>query len=201
MKLYYSPGACSLSPHIVAREAGLPLTTVRVDTKSKRTEAGEDYRAINPKGYVPLLELDNGVRLSEGPAIVQYLADLAPASNLAPASGTFERYRLQEWLNFVTSEIHKQFSPLFDPSMPEEAKAKFRDKLAARFDLIAGQLQGRDYLMGSFTVADAYLFTVLSWARYTGPDLARWPVLQEYVARVAARPQVQAAMKEEGLLK
>src|SRR5512141_1868153 len=199
MKLYYAPGVCSLSPHIVAREAGLPLTLVRVDNKNKKTESGEDYRAINPKGYVPLLELDNGVRLTEGPAIVQYLADLAPASKLAPANGTFERYQLQEWLNFVTSEIHKQFSPLFDPSMPEEAKAKFRDKLAARFDLIAGQLKGRDYLMGSFTVADAYLFTVLSWAKDTGPDLARWPVLQEYVARVAARPQVQAAMKEEGL--
>ena len=201
MKLYYSPGACSLSPHIVAREAGLPLTTVRVDTKNKKTEFGDDYRAINPKGYVPLLELDNGVRLSEGPAIVQYLADLAPAAKLAPANGTFERYQLQEWLNFITSEIHKQFSPLFDGTMPEEAKEKFRNKLAGRFDLLAGQLEGRDYLMGSFTVADAYLFTVLGWTRYTGPDLARWPVLQAYVARVAARPQVQAAMKEEGLFK
>jgi glutathione S-transferase len=201
MKLYYSPGACSLSPHIVAREAGLPLTTVRVDTKNKKTEFGDDYRSINPKGYVPLLELDNGVRLSEGPAIVQYLADLAPAAKLAPANGTFERYQLQEWLNFITSEIHKQFSPLFDGTMPEEAKEKFRNKLAGRFDLLAGQLEGRDYLMGSFTVADAYLFTVLGWTRYTGPDLARWPVLQAYVARVAARPQVQAAMKEEGLLK
>ena len=201
MKLYYSPGACSLSPHIVAREAGLPLTIVRVDTKNKTTESGDDYRAINPKGYVPLLELDNGVRLSEGPAIVQYLADLAPAAKLAPANGTFERYRLQEWLNFITSEIHKQFSPLFDGTMPEEAKEKFRNKLAGRFDLLAEQLKGRDYLMGSFTVADAYLFTVLGWTRYTGPDLARWPVLQAYVDRVAARPQVQVAMKEEGLLK
>lgn len=201
MKLYYSPGACSLSPHIVAREAGLPLTTVRVDTKNKTTESGDDYRAINPKGYVPLLELDNGVRLSEGPAIVQYLADLAPTAKLAPANGTFERYQLQEWLNFITSEIHKQFSPLFDGTMPEEAKEKFRNKLAGRFDLLVRQLEGRDYLMGSFTVADAYLFTVLGWTRYTGPDLARWPVLQAYVARVAARPQVQLAMKEEGLLK
>ena len=201
MKLYYSPGACSLSPHIVAREAGLPLTTVRVDTKNRKTETCDDYRAINPKGYVPLLELDNGIRLSEGPAIVQYLADLAPAARLAPANGTFERYQLQEWLNFITSEIHKQFSPLFDGTMPEEAKEKFRNKLAGRFDLLVGQLEGRDYLMGSFTVADAYLFTVLGWTRYTGPDLARWPVLQAYVARVAARPQVQVAMKEEGLLK
>lgn len=201
MKLYYSPGACSLSPHIVAREAGLPLATVRVDTKNKKTEAGDDYLAINPKGYVPLLELDSGVRLSEGPAIVQYLADLAPASKLAPPNGTLERYQLQEWLNFVTSEVHKQFSPLFDATMPEEAKQKFRNKLAMRFEWIAGQLKDRDYLMGSFTVADAYLFTVLGWAKYTGPDLARWPVLEQYVARVAARPQVQAAMKEEGLLK
>lgn len=201
MKLYYAPGTCSLSPHIVAREAGLPLTLVRVDNKNKTTEAGEDYRVINPKGYVPLLELDNGVRLSEGPAIVQYLADLAPASKLAPANGTVERYQLQEWLNFVTSEVHKQFSPLFDPTMPEEAKEKFRTRLATRFDWIAGQLKGRDYLMGSFTAADAYLFVVLGWTKFTGPDLARWPVLQDYVARVAARPHVQEALKAEGLLK
>jgi glutathione S-transferase len=201
MKLYYAPGTCSLSPHIVAREAGLPLTLVRVDNKNKTTEAGEDYRAINPKGYVPLLELDNGVRLSEGPAIVQYLADLAPASKLAPPNGSLERYQLQEWLNFITSEVHKQFSPLFDATMPDEAKEKFRNRLAARFDWITGQLKGRDYLTGSFTVADAYLFVVLGWTKFTGPDLARWPVLQEYVARVAARPHVQAAMKAEGLLK
>lgn len=201
MKLYYAPGTCSLSPHIVAREAGLPLTLVRVDNKNKTTESGEDYRAINPKGYVPLLELDNGVRLSEGPAIVQYLADLAPASKLAPANGTIERYQLQEWLNFITSEVHKQFSPLFDATMPDEAKEKFRNRLATRFDWIAGQLKGRDYLMGSFTVADAYLFVVLGWTKFTGPDLARWPVLQEYAARVAARPHVQEALKAEGLLK
>jgi glutathione S-transferase len=201
MKLYYAPGTCSLSPHIVAREAGLPLTLVRVDNKNKTTESGEDYRAINPKGYVPLLELDNGVRLSEGPAIVQYLADLAPASKLAPANGTVERYQLQEWLNFITSEVHKQFSPLFDATMPDEAKEKFRNRLATRFDWIAGQLKGRDYLMGSFTAADAYLFVVLGWTKFTGPDLARWPVLQEYVARVAARPHVQEALKAEGLLK
>jgi len=201
MKLYYAPGTCSLSPHIVAREAGLPLTLVRVDNKNKTTESGEDYRAINPKGYVPLLELDNGVRLSEGPAIVQYLADLAPASKLAPANGTVERYQLQEWLNFITSEVHKQFSPLFDATMPDEAKEKFRNRLATRFDWIAGQLKGRDYLTGSFTVADAYLFVVLGWTKFTGPDLARWPVLQEFVARVAARPHVQEALKAEGLLK
>jgi glutathione S-transferase len=201
MKLYYAPGVCSLSPHIVAREAGLPLTLVRVDHKNKKTEAGQDYRAINPKGYVPLLELDDGIRLTEGPAIVQYLADLAPASGLAPANGTLERYQLQEWLNFITSELHKQFSPLFDPSMPEEAKEKFRNRIATRFDYIVERLQGRDYLMGSFTVADAYLFVVLGWTQFTGPDLARWPALQAYVARIAARPRVQEALKAEGLLK
>jgi glutathione S-transferase len=201
MKLYYAPGTCSLSPHIVAREAGLPLTLVRVDNKNKKTESGEDYRAINPKGYVPLLELDNGVRLSEGPAIVQYLADLAPAAKLAPANGTFERYQLQEWLNFITSEVHKQFSPLFDATMPEEAKEKFRARLASRFDWVVEQLRGRDYLMGSFTVADAYLFVVLGWTKFTGPDLARWPALQAYVERIAARPHVREALKAEGLSK
>jgi glutathione S-transferase len=202
MKLYYSPGACSLSPHIVAREADLPLTLVRVDTKSKKTANGEDYWAINGKGYVPTLELDDGSRLTEGPAIVQYLADRVPQKQLAPAQGTMERYRLQEWLNFITSEIHKQFSPLFDPSTPDEVKAKLRDKLAGRFDWIVKQLSDRPYVMGStFSVADAYLFTVLNWSKWTGIDLARWPVLQEYLARVAARPEVQAAMKEEGLIK
>jgi glutathione S-transferase len=202
MKLYYSPGACSLSPHIVAREADLPLTLVRVDTKSKKTANGDDYWAINGKGYVPTLELDDGSRLTEGPAIVQYLADRVPQKQLAPAQGTMERYRLQEWLNFITSEIHKQFSPLFDPSTPDEVKAKLRDKLAGRFDWIVKQLSDRPYVMGStFSVADAYLFTVLNWSKWTGIDLARWPVLQEYLARVAARPEVQAAMKEEGLIK
>ncbi|MGZ8273746.1 MAG: glutathione transferase GstA [Burkholderiaceae bacterium] len=201
MKLYYAPGTCALSPHIVAREAGLPLSLVRVDNKTKKTESGEDYRAINGKGYVPLLELDNGARLSEGPAIVQYLADLAPAAKLAPANGTFERYQLQEWLNFITSEVHKQFSPLFDPTMPDEAKEKFRTKLATRFDWIVERLQKRDFLMGSFTVADAYLFVVLRWTKFTGPDLARWPALQEYADRIAARPHVQEALKAEGLSK
>jgi glutathione S-transferase len=201
MKLYYAPGVCSLSPHIVAREAGLPITLVRVDNKNKKTENGDDYRAINPKGYVPLLELDNGERLTEGPAIVQYLADLAPAARLAPPNGTFERYRLQEWLNFITSEVHKQFSPLFDPTMPEEAKEKFRNKLAGRFDWLVAQLQDREYLMGHFSAADAYLFAVLGWTKFTGPDLARWPVLQQYTARIAARPHVQEALKAEGLLK
>jgi glutathione S-transferase len=201
MKLYYSPGACSLSPHIVAREAGLVLTLVRVDTKTRSTAAGDDYLAINGKGYVPLLELEDGTRLTEGPAIVQYLADRAPDTGLAPPNGTLPRYQLQEWLNFITSELHKQFSPLFDPSHGDEVKARFRDKLAGRFDWIAKQLGDRDYLTGEFTVADAYLFTVLNWTKWTGIDLSRWPVLERYVARVAARPQVQAALKAEGLLK
>jgi glutathione S-transferase len=202
MKLYFSPGACSLSPHIVAREAGLPITLVRVDTKGKKTITGDDYLSINGKGYVPLLELDDGTRLTEGPAIVQYLADRAPQTRLAPANGTIERYQLQEWLNFITSELHKQFSPLFDPSMPEDAKAKFRDKIAARLDWIVAQLGDKPFLTGEdFTVADAYLFTVANWTKYTGIDLARWPALQAYLARVAARHGVQAALKEEGLLK
>jgi glutathione S-transferase len=202
MKLYYSPGACSLSPHIVAREAGLPVHLVKVDLKGKTTVTGDDYHAISGKGYVPLLELDDGTRLTEGPAIVQYLADRTPSRKLAPANGSFERYQLQEWLNFITSELHKQFSPLFDPSMPEEVKAKFRTRIAGRLDWIVRQIGDRPYLMGQeFTVADAYLFTVLNWTQYTGIDLARWPVLAAYVARVAARPQVQAALMEEGLLK
>jgi glutathione S-transferase len=201
VKLYYSPGACSLSPHIVARAAGLPVTLVRVDTKGKKTITGDDYWSINGKGYVPLLELEDGTRLTEGPAIVQYLADRAPQKKLAPANGTIARYKLQEWLNFITSELHKQFSPLFDPSMPDEAKAKFRDKIAGRFDWIVTQLGDQPYLTGAdFTVADAYLFTVVNWTKYTGIDLARWPSLQSYMARVAARPDVQSALKDEGLL-
>jgi glutathione S-transferase len=202
MKLYYAPGACSMSPHIVAREAGVPISLVKVDLKGKKTVTGDDYSAISGKGYVPLLELDDGTRLTEGPAIVQYLADLAPEKKLAPANGTLARYQLQEWLNFITSELHKQFSPLFDPSMPEDAKEKFRAKLTQRFDWIERQLTGKPYLMGNdFTVADAYLFTVAGWSRHTGIDLARWPGLQAYLGRVAARPEVHHAMKEEGLIK
>lgn len=200
MKLYYSPGACSLSPHIVLREAGLPAEIVKVDLKAKKTEEGDDYTRINPKGYVPALELDDGQVLTEGPAIVQYLADKAPASGLAPANGTMERYRLQEWLNFITSEIHKQFSPLFDPTASDEIKQRQRDKLAGRFDWLDQELKGKDYLMGrQFTVADAYLFTTLNWCQWTGIELAKWPVLADYVKRVAARPKVQEALRAEGL--
>lgn len=202
MKLYYSPGACSLSPHIVARELGLPLDLVKVDINQGKLADGSDFSAINSKGYVPVLELDDGQRLSEGPVIVQYLADRKPESGLAPPAGSLERYRLQEWLNFITSEIHKQFSPLFNPAIPDDWKQAAREALARRFDWLGTQLTGKSYLMGeSFTVADAYLFTVLNWSPSTGIDLARWPVLQDYVARVAARPKVQEAMQAEGLVR
>ena len=200
MKLYYSPGACSLSPHIVLNEAGLAADLVKVDLRTHKLDGCDDYHGVHVKGYVPLLELDDGQRLSEGPAIVQYLADRKPSSGLAPANGTMERYRLQEWLNFITSELHKQYSPLFDSTAPAEWKDKLRAKLSKRFDWLTTQLEGKEYLMGSrFTVADAYLFTVLRWSRGVHLDLGNWPVLQAYVERVAARPQVQAALKEEGL--
>ena len=202
MKLYYSPGACSLSPHIVLHEAGLPFQAVLASTKTHKLADGTDYYTINPKGYVPLLELDDGQRLSEGPAIVQYIADQVPQKQLAPAAGTMARYRLIEWLNFVSTELHKTYSPLFNAAMPAEAKALFRDKLLGRYRWINEQLEGRSYLMGeTFTVADAYLFTVTSWARHVGVDLAPFAHLNAYMARVAARPAVQAAMKAEGLLK
>ena len=200
MKLYYSPGACSLSPHIALLEAGLPADLVRVDLRTHKLDGGDDYHHVHVKGYVPLLELDSGERLSEGPAIVQYIADRNPASGLAPAAGTMERYRLQEWLNFITSELHKSFSPLFDSGAPAEWKEKVKARLAARFDWISTQLAGKDYLLGKqFTVADAYLFTVLRWSKLVGLDLARWPTLATYVDRVAARPHVQQALKSEGL--
>jgi glutathione S-transferase len=202
MKLYYSPGACSLSPHIVLREAGLPFTPVRASTKTHQLDDGTDYYTINPKGYVPLLELDDGQRLSEGPAIVQYIADQAPDSHLAPAAGTFERYRLMEWLNFITSELHKGFSPLFRPNTPDEYKTIAKENLVKRFGWVNTQLENRQYLMGdTFTVADAYLFTVAGWGKHVGVDVAQWPALAAYLQRVAARPAVQEAMKAEGLIK
>jgi glutathione S-transferase len=202
MKLYYSPGACSLSPHIALLEAGLPHDLAKVDLRTHRTADGTDYYTVNGKGSVPLLELDDGQRLTEGPAIVQYIADRSPASGLAPAAGTIERYRLQEWLNFVSTELHKSFSPLFDGAVPAEYKDMVRKRLGTRFDWLSAELQGKDYLMGArFTVADGYLFTVLNWCQWVGLDLAKWPVLASYVARVVARPKVQAAMEAEGLLK
>ncbi len=202
MKLYFASGTCSLSPHIALREAGLAFTPVKVSTKTHQIDGGGDFYAVNPRGYVPVLELDDGTRLTEGPAIVQYIADQAPAAKLAPANGTIARYQLQEWLNFISTELHKQFSPLFDRSIPDEVKTKQRDKISGRFDWIAKQLGDQEYLTGSaFTVADAYLFTVMNWSKLTGIDLGRWPVLQAFMKRVAARPHVQEAMKAEGLIK
>jgi glutathione S-transferase len=202
LKLYYSPGACSLSPHIVLHEAGIPFQAVLASTRTHKLADGTDYYTLNPKGYVPLLELDNGERLSEGPVIVQYIADQVPATGLAPPAGTMARYRLQEWLNFITSELHKGFSPLFNPAMPEEAKALSRAKLQERFAYVDQQLEGKSYLMGeTFTVADAYLFTVAGWGRHVGVDISGLSHLSAYMARVAARPAVQAALRAEGLLK
>ena len=202
MKLYYSPGACSLSPHIVLRELGLPYEPVLASTKTHKLVDGTDYYTINPKGYVPLLELDDGQRLSEGPAIVQYLADQKPASGVIAAPGSMARYRQMEWLNFVSSELHKSYSPLFNAAMPEEGKAVFRERLRGRYKYLNQQLEGKSYLMGdSFTVPDAYLFTVTNWAPRVGVDLAEMPNVQAFMARMATRPAVQEAMKAEGLIK
>ncbi len=201
-KLYYSPGACSLSPHIVLREAGLPFQLVMASTKTKKLADGSDFLAINPKGQVPVLELDNGERLTEGPVIVQYIADQAPASGLVPAPGTMARYRLQEWLNFITSELHKGFSPLFAPGTHEDTKAASRSRLLEKLGWVDAQLAGKTWLMGdTFTAADAYLFTVAGWGKYVGVDIAPLATLSAYMGRVAARPAVQQALKAEGLLK
>jgi glutathione S-transferase len=202
MKLFFSPGACSLSPHIVLREAGLPFELEQVDVRAKKTKGGSDFLQINPKGQVPVLALDDGEFLTEGPAIVQYLADKVPASRLVPAAGTKERYRVQEWLNFITSELHKNFSPLFRPNTPDAYKPVAKENLAGRFAYLDRQLANRKYLMGDqFTVADAYLFTILNWTKFQSIDLGQWPNLKAYVDRVAARPKVQEAMQAEGLLK
>lgn len=198
MKLYYAPYTCSLSPHIVLRELGLPFELVKVDNTTKQTADGRDFRSINRKGYVAALELDDGQILTEGPAIVQYLADLKPEYALAPAAGSWQRVRLQEWLNFVTSEIHAGSAPLFNAALPEEAKVFFREKLFKRFDLLQETLAAQDFLMGpSFSVVDAYLFTVLGWCRFFAIDLSAWPALPAYLKRVNARPAVQAALRAE----
>ena len=202
MKLYYSPGACSLSPHIVLREAGLAFELVLASTKSHKLQDGTDYYTINPKGYVPLLELDNGERLSEGPAIVQYIADQVPDKKLVPAAGTMARYRAQEWLNFITAELHKGIGSLFNPAMPEDYKPAVREKALGRLKWVDSQLQGKHYLMGDeFSVADAYLFTVTNWTTPTGIDISGLANLNAFMARMKARPAVQEAMKAEGLLK
>ena len=202
MKLYYAKGACSLSPHIVLLEAGLPFTLEKVDIGAKKTEKGTDYLTINSKGAVPALQLDDGKVLTEGPAVTQYLADLNPDSGLAPRAGTFERYQLMEILNYLTSEVHKSFSPLFNPASSDELKAASKATLAKKFDWLTAFLGSRNFLLGStFTVADAYLFTLLSWTAHVGIDLAKWPVLSSYHSRIAQRPKVQQALREEGLLK
>jgi glutathione S-transferase len=201
MKLYYSPGACSLSPHIALCESGLPFELVKVDIRAKKLEDGSDYLAVNPKGSVPALGLDEGGVLTEGPAIVQLIADKEGSGQLAPANGTAERYRLQEWLNFISTDLHKSFGPLFSPVLPEEAKQFFRDRIMKYLGYADKQLEGQDYLMGSqFSVADGYLFVILTWCDRMKIDLSGLPNLTAYKSRVAARPKVQEAMASEGLL-
>ena len=200
MKLYYSPGACSLSPHIALLEAGLPYDLVKVDLRAKKLENGDDYLKINPKGQVPALALDNGELVTEGPVIVQMIADKASAKNLAPARDSAERYKLQEWLNYITGELHKNIGPMFSPVLSDDAKAFFKDRAMGKFRYLDGQLAGRDYLMGKqFSVADGYLFTMLAWADRMGFDLSGLNNLKAYQARVAARPKVQEALVKEGL--
>ncbi len=200
MKLYFSPGACSLASHITLYEAGLPFTADKVDMRTRKTSDGQDFAAINPKGYVPALVLDNGELLSEGPAILQYLADQKPDAALAPPAGTLPHYRLIEWLNFITSELHKGFAPLLRPGAAEELKTAARDKLGQRLTYAANHLASRQYLVGEhFTVADAYLYTILTWTQPAGIDLTAWPVLAAYRERIQRRPAVQAARKAEGL--
>ncbi len=203
MKLYFAPGACSLSPHIVLREAGIDAELEQVDLRARKTKSGADYSAINPKGQVPTLVLDNGQTLTEGPAIVQYLADQKADSGLAPRNGTLERYRLQEWLNFITSELHKSFGALFQPTVPEDYKPIARENISKRFAFVDQRLgSGGPFLLGSqFTVADAYMFVMCTWAGFLKIDLGQWPNLQAYAARVGERPNVQEAMREEGLVK
>ena len=201
MKLYYAPGACSLSPHIALLEAGLPYDLVKVDLRAKKLENGDDYLKVNPKGQVPALALDSGELVTEGPVIVQMIADKA-GKNLAPARDSAERYKLLEWLNYITGELHKNFGPMFSPVLADEAKAFFKERVMGKFKYVDSQLAGRDYLMGQhFTVADGYLFTVLGWAPHVSLDLGKWPVIQQYAARIAQRPKVIEAMKAEGLVK
>jgi len=199
MKLFYSPGACSLSPNIVAHEAGIELRLQKVDTKTKTVANAGDYWSINPKGYVPALELDNGEILTEGPTIVQYLADLKPQAGLAPAAGTLERFRVQEMLGYINSEIHKTYSMLFKPNLPADVRAEREEYLLRRYELLDQKLAGRQYLFGDhFTIADAYLFTVMRWAPAVKVDLSRFTNLQGFLERVGARPGVRAALKAEG---
>jgi glutathione S-transferase len=198
MKLYFSPGACSLHPHIALREAGLSFDLVRVDLRAHKTKDGGDYYAINPKGYVPTLELDDGTRLTEGAVIDQYIADRKPESKLAPPAGTMERYRLQEWLNFIAAEVHKSFGPLFNPATPDDAKAQAKERIGKKLDIAERALEGRSYLLGeTFSVADGYLFNMIRWTEFTGIDTSPWPKLQAFAKRVSERPAVKAALEAE----
>ncbi|AWM93837.1 glutathione transferase GstA [Pseudomonas sp. 31-12] len=199
MKLYYAPNACSLAPHIVLRELDLPFELIRVDNRTKTTVAGDDFLAINPKGYVAALQLENGEVLTEGPAILQYLANLRPEANLAPLIDTFERVRLQEWLNFVSTEIHGGLGWLFNAGFPEEVKALIKAKLFKRLAMLSETLERQEYLMGDFSVVDAYLFTVLRWAPLFAIDLGQWPALVRFQARIDQRPAVKAALAGESV--
>jgi glutathione S-transferase len=200
MKLYFAPGSCSVSPHIVLREAGFTFDMEQVDNKEKKTKSGTDYWSVNAKGQVPVLELDSGERITEGPVIVQYIADQRPYTGLIPPAGTIERYRVQEWLNFIGTELHKTFGPMFRPTTPDAFKTISKETLGKRFDWLDKQLAGKSYLTGdTFTVADAYLYAVLRWSPRVEIDLSKWPNLQAFVDRVTARPKVQEALKAEGL--
>ena len=201
MKLYYTPGACSQAPHIAIHELGLPYDAVKVDLATHKLEDGTDYRTINPKGYVPTLELDDGTRITEANVILQYLAEQKPG-RLAPAFGTRERWKLMEWLAFIASEVHKGFGPLWNPQTPADVRERTVKALGNRFGYVAQTLDKQPFLMGNeFTIADAYLFVVLNWSGLHKVDLSPWPALQQFQARVAARPGVQAALKAEGLAK
>ncbi|MEQ1589283.1 MAG: glutathione transferase GstA [Gallionella sp.] len=201
MKLYYAPGTCALASHIALEESGQPFTIDKLNVPTKTTASGEDFMQINPKGYVPVVKLDDGNILTEGAVILQYIADQNPSSNLAPAQGTMARYRLQEWLNFIGSEVHKTYSPMFNKAVSEDYKIVARNLLAKRLSYVEAQLASKSYLMGdTFTIADAYLFTVLRWSERVSFDLNPFPNIQGYLARIAARPSVQAAMKAEGLI-
>ena len=202
MKLYISPGACSLSPHIVVSETGLNVELEKVNLAEHKTASGQDYMTINPKGYVPALRLDDGSVLTEGPAIVQYLADQKPGSGLIPAAGSIDRYRVQEWLNFIGTELHKNFGALFNKATPDAVKETTRANITKRLAYLNDQLAGKQYLMGSnFTVADAYTFTIVNWTNFVGIDLKPYPNLAAYMGRVAARPKVLETLKSEGLVK
>jgi glutathione S-transferase len=202
MKLYYITGACSLSPHIALRETGLSFDLEQVDSKTKKTKSGGDFLKVNPKGYVPALQLDDGQTLTEAAVIVQYIADKKPESKLLPPAGTTERYRAQEWLNYVATEIHKGVGALFNPKLTDPWKDVLRESVAPKFDYLSKRLEGRSYAFGDgFSAVDGYLFTVLGWPQYVGIDLAKWPVLKSYTDGIAKRPSVQAALKAEGLAK